>query len=275
MTTKQSKSLRQTDKAGAGGVQSVHRALDLIEVVAGHGGHMAIGEIAATTGLPLPTIHRLLRTLVERGYMRQLANRRYALGFQLLPLGLSVTSLIGASMRPALSHLVAEFGETTNLAVLTDDQAEYVAQVPSHHAMRMFTEVGRRVELHSTGVGKALLSQLAPLEVRAIVRRMGLPAKTSHTITRESDLLSELDRVRERGYAVDEEEQEVGVRCIAVPIPGDHLSRMAISVSGPVTRMTDVLISRAIPVLKTVAMELGNEIALTTTAASSPDEPDV
>jgi len=252
----------------AGGVQSLHRALDLLEVVSAHGGHMAIGEIASATDIPLPTIHRLLRTLVERGYMRQLANRRYALGFRLLPLGLTANALIGANTAPALSQLVAELGETANFAILTDDQAEYVAQVPSPHAMRMFTEVGRRVQLHCTGVGKALLSQLAPSEVSAIVRRMGLAAQTPNTITTELALQAELDRIRAQGYSIDEEEQELGVRCIAVPIPGEFLSTMAISVSGPLTRVTDDVVARAVPLLQSVAARLGAEISASSTAPS-------
>lgn len=250
-----------------GGVQSLHRALDLLEVVADHGGQMAIGQIAAATDIPLPTIHRLLRTLVERGYMRQLADRRYALGFRLLPLGASANALVGADTAPFLSQLVAALGETANLAILTEDQAEYIAQAPSPHAMRMFTEVGRRVQLHCTGVGKALLAQLAPSEVSAIVRRMGLSAQTPNTITTEVALQAELDRIRAQGYSMDEQEQELGVRCIAVPITGNLLSTMAISVSGPLTRMTDEVVAKAAPLLQSVAARLGAEISAAVTGA--------
>ena len=87
-------------RSPSGGVQSVQRALDLVEIVAAGGGQMAIGEIAAGCDIPLPTIHRLLKTLIERGYMRQLPNRRYALGYRLVPLGAAAGTMVGAKSRP-------------------------------------------------------------------------------------------------------------------------------------------------------------------------------
>ena len=239
-----------------GGVQSLHRALDLLEVVAAQGGHLTIGEIATATGLPLPTTHRLLRTLVDRGYMRQMPNRRYALGFRLVPLGAAAVSTVGSDTEVVLGRLVEALGETANLAVLSGSHAEYVAQVPSRHSMRMFTEVGRQVDLHSTGVGKALLGQLADSRVREIVRRAGLHQQTEHTVVTEDALLADLARVRSRGYALDEQEQEAGVRCVAVPVGPELMSWMAVSVSGPVTRMTDQLIERAVPLLQEAGRQL-------------------
>ncbi len=233
-----------------GGVQSLHRALDLVEVVAAHGGQLTIGGIATATGLPLPTVHRLLRTLVDRGYMRQLPDRRYALGFRLVPLGAAAGSMVGADTDLVLGRLVDALGETANLAVLSGSHAEYVAQVPSRHTMRMFTEVGRQVDLHCTGVGKALLGQLDDARVRQLVRRAGLHRKTEHTLVTEADLMADLTEVRARGYALDEQEQEAGVRCVAVPVGPEPMSWMAVSVSGPVTRMTDALVSRAVPLLQ-------------------------
>ncbi len=243
-----------------GGVQSVHRALDLVEIVAARGGHLTIGEIAEATGLPLPTVHRLLATLVDRGYMRRMVNRRYALGFRLVPLGARASSMVGAGTEGVLAGLVDELGESANLAVLSGSHAEYVAQVPSRHTMRMFTEVGRQVELHCTGVGKALLSQLDEPLVRDIVRRVGLPSYTEHTVTTVPALLAELGRVRERGYAVDEQEQEAGVRCVAVPVGPEPMSWMAVSVSGPVTRMTDELVARAVPLLLEAGRRLTDQM---------------
>lgn len=246
------------------GVRSLHRALDLLEIVSSHGGQMAIGQVAAATNIPLPTIHRLLRTLVERGYMRQLPNRHYALGFRLIPLSIGANALVGADTGLVLANLVAELGETANLAILSGNYAEYVAQAPSPHAMRMFTEVGRRVALHCTGVGKALLSGLEESEVTAIVRQVGLPRQTENTITTESSLHGALTLIRNQGYAIDEEEQEIGVRCVAVMIPGYLTSRMAVSVSGPVTRMTDAFIERAVNLLHSAAQELSDQIATNT-----------
>lgn len=243
-----------------GGVQSVRRALDVLEVIQRRGGQLSIGEIASESKLPQPTAHRLLKTLADRGYVRQLPSRRYALGFRLLPLGLTANALLGADAGPILAHLVAETGETANLAILSGDRAEYVAQVPSPHAMRMFTEVGRKVDLHSTGVGKALLSQLSAADVSDIVRRVGLAPKTPHTIIAENALHAEMERIVESGYALDEEEQELGVRCVAVAIPGPLLSPMALSVSGPLTRMTDAAVDRAVPLLTRLARRFADSM---------------
>ena len=239
-----------------GGVQSLHRALDLVEVVATRGGHLTIGEIAALTDVPLPTVHRLLRTLVDRGYMRQMPNRHYALGFRLVPLGSAASSMVGADTEAVLGRLVDALGETANLAILSGSHAEYVAQVPSRHTMRMFTEVGRQVDLHCTGVGKALLGQLDDNRVREIIGRAGLHRQTEHTLVALPDLLTELAEVRARGYAVDDQEQEAGVRCVAVPVGPEPMSWMAVSVSGPVTRMTDELVTRAVPLLHEAGREL-------------------
>jgi len=247
------------DTPTSGGVQSVRRALDLIEAVAARGGQLPIGEIAAATDLPLPTIHRLLRTLVDRGWMRQLPDRRYALGARLASAGVRAAQLVGASSTAVLDRLVNALEETANLAVLSGDRAEYVAQSPSPHAMRMFTEVGRRVSLHSTGVGKALLSRMTDEQVRAIVRRTGLPAATERTVASESALLDSLAEIRERGYAVDDEEQERGVRCIAVPVPSPSPAFMAVSVSGPAVRVDDAFLDRAAPLLREAAERLAAE----------------
>jgi IclR family acetate operon transcriptional repressor len=168
--------------------------------------------------------------------------------------------MAGRNSAAVLEGLVDELGETANLAILCGDHAEYVAQVPSRHAMRMFTEIGRRVELHCTGVGKALLSQLDDDQVSSIVRRVGMPAYTTHTLTTEPALHASLAAIRERGYSLDEEEQEAGVRCIAVPIPAGIASGMAVSVSGPLTRMTNELVARAVPLLQAAANALGGDM---------------
>jgi IclR family transcriptional regulator, acetate operon repressor len=243
-------------RPSAGGVQSLHRALDLVEIVASAGGHLPIGEIAQASSLPLATIHRLLQTLVQRGYMRRLPNRHYALGFRLVPLGASANAMVGAATESILAELVAALGESANLALLSGDYAEYAAQVPSAHAMRMFTEVGRKVELHCTGVGKAMLAQLDDEHVRGVIARVGLRAHTAQTLTTEAALLENLGCARTLGYTLDEQEQETGVRCVAVPVAVGPPSWMAVSVSGPVTRMTDELVSRAVPLLRSAAARL-------------------
>ncbi len=248
------------DAAPQGGVQSVGRVLDVFEAVVAAGGESSISEIALACRLPVPTIHRLVRTVVERGYMRQLPNRRYALGSRLVPLGEAAGAVLGASGRPVLQALVAELGESANLAVLERDRVTYIEQVESHHTMRMFTEVGRRVYAHCTGVGKAVLSLLPDDHVRALVLRTGMPAQTPRSITDPDELVLALHRIRRDGFAVDEGEQEAGVRCVAVPVQAADF-RMAVSVSGPDARMTPELVMRAVPLLTQASRELALALA--------------
>jgi IclR family acetate operon transcriptional repressor len=239
----------------SGGVQSIERLAKLLEIMADAGGEITLSQLAVTSGLPLPTIHRLLRTLAGVGYVRQEADRRYALGPRLIRLGETATRLLSGWAKPCLAHLVEVLGETANLAVLDGDQVVYVSQVPSRHSMRMFTEVGRRVPVHCTGVGKALLAQIPENRAIGILSRSGMPAQTEHTITSPTAMLEHLKEVRRLGYAIDEGEQEIGVRCLATHIP-DTVVQAAISISGPATRITDDLISRAIPVLSETARQL-------------------
>lgn len=247
--------------ARSGGVQSVGRVLDLLELVAGAGGEIGLSELAERSGLPLPSIHRLVRTLVDRGYMRQLPNRRYALGARLIPLGRVAGTMLGSWARPVLTALVDALGESANLAVLDDDAVMYIGQVSSRHSVRMFTEVGRRVYAHCSGVGKALLSQLPTDAVRELLARTGMPSQTPNTITDPDELIAELAQIRRHGYALDEGEQEVGVRCVAVPVLG-ALTPLAISVSGPAPRMTEELVAGAVPLLNRAAQRLSAEILL-------------
>ena len=219
-------------------MQSVDRALQLLEVLAHGGGRLPITELAARTGLSLGTVHRLLASLAARGYVRQEPDRRYALGTALLPLGDAATRLLSSWALPYLSQLAEQCGETANLAVLEDDHVIYVAQAPGRHRMRMFTEVGRRVLPHSTAVGKVLLAWQDPDHVRRIVTRLGLPGHTPRTLTSLAAFGEELAVVRERGWAVDDEEEELGVRCMAVPVGPGEGAVAALSVSGPASRVS-------------------------------------
>ena len=244
-------------------VQSVSRVFGLLEILADAGGDIALSDLAASSGLPQPTIHRLLRTMVNLGYARQLPSRRYALGARLIRLGEQAQSQLGAVAQPELIALASTLGETANLAALDRDAAVYVAQAPSSHAMRMFTEVGRRVHLHDTGVGKAILASLPAATVQAIVTRTGMPTPTGKSHGTVASLMADLDQIRERGYAVDDEEQELGVRCYAVLVP-DAPTPMAVSVSGPLARVDLDFGERAVPALTQAAGRISRALGTDT-----------
>ena len=236
----------------AEGVQSVDRVFGLLEHLADGGGSLSLSELAVRSHLPMPTIHRLIRSLVNQGYVRQETSKRYALGPRLIRLGESASRMLGSWAMPYLVELVDTYGETTNMAMLEGDACVYVAQVPSPRAMRMFTEVGRFVMPHCTGVGKAILSTLPDPDVRALLGRTGMPPRTEHTITSPDVMVAALGAVRKQGYAVDDGEQELGVRCVAVPIRGLPF-RAALSVSGPSSRVTVEQVPRIAPDIQAAA----------------------
>jgi IclR family acetate operon transcriptional repressor len=241
------------------GVQSLERAFQLLELMAEAGGEVALSRLAHDSGMPLSSIHRLVRTLVTRGYVRQLPSRRYVLGPRLIHLGETASRTLGTWARPHLSRLVDAIGETANLAMLDGDRLVYAAQVPSRHSMRMFTEVGRRVHLHCTGVGKVLLAGLPEEEVRGVLARTGMPAQTPRTLIDPDMLLAQLHRVAAQGYAIDDGEQEAGVRCVAVPVPGGAPAA-AISVSGPEGRLAMDAVPHVVSLLQSAAAALAAEL---------------
>ncbi len=243
-------------KTRTGSVQSIGRAFSLLELMADAGGTIALSQLANQSGLPLPTIHRLLRTLVDLGYIRQESSRQYVLGPRLIRLGDASSRMLSVWARPHLARLVDELGESANLAMLDGDEIVYVAQAQSRHSMRMFTEVGRRVEPHCTAVGKAIMATMPAEEVREILDRSGMPRHTDTTITDPDEFMASLAFSVEHGYATDESEQETGVRCVAVAV-ADTPSRLALSISGPEARVTDGLIERAVPLL----IEAGKALA--------------
>jgi len=240
-------------------VQSVERAFDLLHLIALTEAGAALSELAASSGLPVPTIHRLLRSLVDSGHVVQLSSRRYALGPRMLGLGQSAGRTLDAWAHPHLTRLAELTGETANLAMLDVDAVVYLAQASSQrHIVRMFTEVGSRVSPHCTGVGKALLAELPAETAREIVTAAGMPARTRHTITDLDELAEELARIRAAGHAVDNEEQELGVRCVAVVVGGAPAT--AVSVSGPASRLTPSAMGRLVPAVRAAARHLGEAL---------------
>lgn len=241
--------------ARRGGVQSVERALDLLEELS-HGGSKGVSELVRATGLPLGTVHRLLATLTERDYVRQDSERKYAVGGAALGLADAGEQSLAALCRPYLARLTALTGESCNLAVLQGREMVYIAQSPSPHSLRIFAEVGRRVPLHSTAVGKVVLSRMCREEAADLLRATSLAAATPHTITTLDRLQDELDRVERMGYAIDEQERELGVRCVAAVIPAAGSLHAAMSVSGPAERFSLSSVRDVAPALQHAAAEL-------------------
>ena len=242
------------------GVQSVQRTFALLERMGASGGEAGICELSADLGVALPTAHRLIRTLTALGYVRQLPSRRYALGPSLALLGDQAARFFAEWARPVLVRLEAKINETANLAMLDGDMVTYIGQVPGRRQMRMFIEVGKRVPLHSTGVGKAILAQLDDDRAVQILRGNQMRRYTETTIVDFEGMRHELARIRGRGYAVDEGEQEIGVRCYATGVPGAVVP-MAVSVSGPNSRMSVERESLIVASLRAAAADLNRVLA--------------
>jgi IclR family acetate operon transcriptional repressor len=243
-----------------GAVQSVDRAIDVLEALARSTVPMGVGEVAAVTGLPQGTAHRLLRSLQARGYVRHDVSRKYALGASAFRLGDAAQRSLARTARPHLDRLVRISGETANLAVLEGDDVVYLAQTPSPHSLRMFTEVGRHVQPHTTAVGKVVLAALPQERVLALLRRTGLQAMTPNTITEVEAFLDELTATRARGWAVDEGEHEVGVRCVAVPVEEGDEVVAALSLSGPADRFAGARTEGLVEGMRDVARLFAAEV---------------
>ena len=220
------------------------RLLDLLEAFTEDGAH-SLTDLSARTGIPKPTAFRLLRTLEDRGYVRR-GGGQYALGFRCFILGATATRDLDVRTQ-ALPHLVAlrdATGETVQVAVLESWRVVYLERVLSERPVAyMKSRAGAVLPAHCTGLGKALLAFRPPEEVAAHYRVAGLPRFTPSTITDVDALLAELDAIRRRGYATDEEEREIGVRCVAAPVR-DHRGEVvaAISVAGPGERLPRPLV---------------------------------
>lgn len=247
-----------TGERDRGGVQSIVRAFAVLEALADRG-PTGVSGLAEQLGLPLPTVHRLIRTLVDLGYVRQESSRQYLLGPRFMRLRESSARDLESLAQPHLRRLVDEVGESANLAMLDDDHIVYLAQAPSPRSMRMFTEVGHRVLPHCTAVGKAILSTLPDPAVDQILRRTGMPAATPQTLTDRPAFLEHLVEVRAQGFALDEGEQEVGVRCVAVAVPATR-SRLAISISAPSNRLHKEDIPATVPLLLEAGRRLANDL---------------
>ena len=202
-------------------VQSLERALDLLEALAG-ADDLGVSEIAAQTGLVPSTAHRLLGTLVARGYASQNpATGRYLLGYKMLELTSGVQDRLGrlrTAARPHLEAIQDETGETTNLVVLEGRDVVYIESVSGTRSVRLHTEVGRSIPAHTSGAGKALLAWRDPADVATLLDGAPLAPSTPRTLTTLDALQDDLAKIRRRGYATDNEEHELGVACVATPV---------------------------------------------------------
>lgn len=222
-------------------VGSVQRAVDILDLFGEGCPELGTTEIAQALGLHKSTVSTLVATLAANGYLEQnSATRKYLLGLKILER--SAVLLARMDIRrvahPFLDQLRDWRGESVNMGIRDGDVVVYIDQLPGTHATALREEVGKRAPLHSTALGKALIAWLPATELQAIIADYDLTPRTPRTIVSQSDFLEELEKTRERGYAMDDEEHEAGGRCIGAPV-FDRGGRpvAAVSQSAPLPRV--------------------------------------
>jgi DNA-binding IclR family transcriptional regulator len=227
-----------TVDAGYQPVKSADRTLEVLEVLANSPNRRALGELARELSIPKSSLHGILRTMVQRGWVEaDSTGTRFGLGVRALQVGaayLDADSAVGL-VAGVLDGLAAEFGETVHLGRLDGPYVVYLAKRESVHPLRLFSAIGRRLPAHATALGKVLLAERSEAELDAILPDP-LPTLTPHTINDRSVLGADLATVREQGYAVDHEENTDGIACFAVAVPYRAPATDAISISVPVAR---------------------------------------
>jgi IclR family acetate operon transcriptional repressor len=221
-------------------IQALDRAMVILKALA-RGEGMSLTELAEATGQAPATVYRVLSTLEGHGIVEaQAATQLWFVGQEAFRIGsafLGRTSLVEQA-RGVMHGLMAETGETANLAIADGGQVIFISQVETHEPIRAFFPPGTRGPIHASGIGKALLAHLPAEAVARIVREQGLAAFTARTITDPERLADELAAIRARGWAVDDEERTEGMRCIAAPIFNEFREATAgVSISGPTVRM--------------------------------------
>jgi len=243
-----------------GGVQSVDRALSILETLAEDDEGYRLSDLAVRTGLSASTVHRLLATLESRRFVQfDRAQSKWHVGVRSFTVGASFARRRNFSTQaiPYLRKLRDLTRETANLAVVDDEFIIVLTRMESREIMRSLTQVGGRVAMVTSGVGKAVLATYSDEDVGAVIRHHGMPRLTEKSIVRPSDLFKELEKVRRRGFAIDDEEACMGLRCIAAVVYNDCAEPLAaISVSGMTSRLTDERLPQLGQTVREVAAEL-------------------
>jgi IclR family acetate operon transcriptional repressor len=247
------------------GTQAISRAFALLNVFRDEGGDLGVVQLAERLGLTLSTTHRIARALVAEGYLAQEEGReRYRLGPQALLLGQAAQKALGIEVaRPIMQRLADSTQESVNLGLLDGDHAIVIQRVESPQPLRFSMEVGTRIELHATSMGKSLLA--FNNELREYVDSLddSLVQLTNNTHATRRTLVQDLERIRQRGWSTDDEESMLGVRCVAAPVLDAHgQARAAVAIQAPAIRMPDSRFDELGPEVRRAADELANRLPL-------------
>jgi len=241
----------------------VKKVLKILEALQGNPAGLQLKEIAGRTAINKSTAYRFLAHLQSEGYLYRDEAGAYVIGPKLARIGSGTNfeESLRKMSRPILQKLWTATGETVNLAILEGQQILYLAVIESSHTFRFASQVGVRRPLYCTALGKAMMSHLPPEEIERLLPSLAYERLTPHTITQPAKLKRELVKTRLRGYAVDDEEAVLGARCIAAPI-FDANSRVAggVSLSGPITRISQDKIAPFAAILKKAALSISRRL---------------
>src|ERR1700680_1915729 len=244
------------------GVQSVDRALSIIETLAEDDEGYRLSDLAVRTGLSTSTVHRLLATLEKRRFVQfDRYESKWHVGARSFSVGATFARRrnFTAQAMPYLRKLRDLTRETANLAVVDDQSIIVLTRIESREIMRSLTKVGGRVAMVASGVGKAVLATYSDEDVNAVICRQGMPRLTEKSIVRPGELFRELQTIRRQGYAVDDEEARMGLRCVAAGVYSDCSEPLAaISVFGITTRVTD----DRLPTIGRIVREVADELTV-------------
>jgi len=245
-------------------MKSLQKVLDIIDKVA-ETRRAGIRELSSMTGFPPATVHRIVSTLVQRRYFDQdPVTKKYSLSLRFLELGSRVQQQFNltAIARPHLERLMAETKESVNLAVRDGDEIIYLDHVRSDYSLlQLFTRPGVRVPLNATGVGKVFLSKMSNPDLNSCLERTQPKPRTPYTLTDKIGIREELSRIRTKGFSIDNEEFEMGVRCVAAPV-FDHSGELvaAISISGAAVRISQEKIDHFGKLVKRCSLAVSREL---------------
>lgn len=253
----------QGETAGTGTVQSVDRAVSILEFLAQHG-TLGVTALAKELGVHKSTASRLVAALERRGLVEQVEERgQYRIGVGILRLAGATSARLDLvqQARPICRELAADTGDTVNLVTLDGSAALYIDQIAGASTLSSYNWVGQRIPLHATSNGKILLSELTPAEVSRLTGE--LTAYTDRTLTSAGAFGRELDEVRKNGYAVARDELDLGLTALAAPIRNAHGEIVAsVSVSGPTFRMNERHLAELAPRVRTAAAAISMRLGL-------------
>ena len=252
------------DNEKSGRVRSLAKALKVVNLLADANKELSLSELSKRMDMPKSTTHGMLATLWEFGYVEQSPfTGNYKLGMRLFELGNIVAHSwdVRAVSAPYIQKLMDEVGETVHLVVLDRGEVVYIEKRECRQSIQIVSQIGMRLPAHCTGVGKVLLAYLPDAEVRQIIKKKGMTRFTKNTITDPRSLETELDRIRERGYAIDNEEIMDGLFCMAAPIR-DYSGKViaAVSVSGPTSRIKMEKLPKALELVVQTSGEISSAL---------------